>query len=150
MKYRFFLSILGILFWNTGFTQNPLVELIHKNKTVFGDVFDRPNHYEVQIIYTQIDRDQDNIPHFTSHYYQLDSTNYYYPASTVKMPTAFAALEKLNQLNIKDLDKFTPMRNGVGSRPQTAANLDASAQNLSPSIAPVSYTHLTLPTTPYV
>lgn len=115
--------------------QNPLLDIINKNKTAFGDIFDRPDHYEVQIIYTQIDRDKDNQPHFKSHYYRLDSSNYFYPASTVKMPTAFIALEKLNQLKIKDLDKFTPMRNGIGTAPQTAANLDASAKNLLPSIA---------------
>jgi len=115
--------------------QNPLSEIINKNKTTFGDIFDRPDHYEVQIIYTQIDRDKDNVPHFKSHYYRLDSTNYFYPASTVKMPTAFIALEKLNQLKIKGLDKFTPMRNGVGSAPQTEMTLDASAKNLLPSIA---------------
>jgi len=115
--------------------QNPLLDIINKNKTAFSDIFDRPDHYEVQIIYTQIDRDENNVPHFQSHYYQLDTTNYFYPASTVKMPTAFAALEKLNQLSIKGLDKNTPMRNGFGSTPQTEASLDASAKNLLPSIA---------------
>ena len=45
------------------------------------------------------------------------------------------ALEKLNQLNIKRLDKFTPMRNGVGTTPQTEAATDASAKSLLPSIA---------------
>ena len=115
--------------------QNPLLDIINKNKTTFGDIFDRPDHYEVQIIYTQIDRDKNNVPHFQSYFYQLDSTNYFYPASTVKMPTAFVALEKLNQLSIKGLDKNTPMRNGVGSLPQTEANLDASAKNLLPFIA---------------
>ena len=42
---------------NNGFTQNPLLDIIHQNKATFGDIFDRPDHYEVQIIYTQIDRD---------------------------------------------------------------------------------------------
>ncbi|MEM6319468.1 MAG: serine hydrolase [Bacteroidota bacterium] len=115
--------------------QNPLQDLIDQNKATFGDIFDRPDHYEVQIIYTQIDRDENNFPHFQSHYYRLDSTNYFYPASTVKMPTAFVALEKLNQLKIKGLNKETPMRNGVGSAPQTEASVDASAKNLLPSIA---------------
>lgn len=134
MKKYFLISCL----WGfVGFlmAQHPLLDIINKNKTTFGDIFDRPDHYEVQIIYTQIDRDTDNVPHFKSHYYRLDSTNYFYPASTVKMPTAFVALEKLNQLKIKGLDKFTSMRNGVGSAPQTEANIDASAENLLPSIA---------------
>ncbi len=134
MKKYFLISCL----WGfVGFlmAQNPLLDIINKNKTTFGDIFDRPDHYEVQVIYTQIDRDKDNVPHFKSYTYQLDSTNYFYPASTVKMPTAFVALEKLNQLAIKGLDRDTPMRNGVGSAPQTEANLDASAKNLLPSMA---------------
>ncbi len=131
-----YLSCLGLLLFLSYLTaQNPLLDIINKNKTTFGDIFDRPDDYEVQIIYTQIERDKENVPHFKSHYYHLDSTNYFYPASTVKMPTAFVALEKLNQLNIKGLDKFTPMRNGVGSAPQTEAATDASAKNLLPSIA---------------
>lgn len=134
MKPSFLLLLLTAILTN-GFAQNPLQDLLEQNKVAFGDILDRPDHYEVQIIYTQIDRDANNQPHFTSHYYHLDSTNYFYPASTVKMPTAFVALEKLNQLQIKGLDKFTPMRNGVGSTPQTEANTDASAKNLLPSIA---------------
>ena len=130
-----FLFVLLILFSFNGFAQNPLEELINKNKTTFGDIFDRPDHYEVQIIYTQIDRDKNNVPSFTSYHYRPDSIHYFYPASTVKMPTAFIALEKLNQLNIKGLDKLTPMRNGVGTIPQTEANTDASAKNLLPFIA---------------
>lgn len=135
MKLQIIAFCLCSLVISNGFTQNPLLDVITQNKTGFGDIFDRPDQYEVQIIYTQIDRDANNIPHFKSHYYHLDSTNYYYPASTVKMPTAFVALEKLNQLNIKGLDKFTPIRNGVGSIPQTEAATDASAKNLLPSIA---------------
>lgn len=133
-KYNYFLFVLLFVGQN-GLTQNPLLAIINKNQTAFGDIFEHPEHYELQIIYTQINRDKNNVPSFQSYHYQLDSTDYFYPASTVKMPTAFIALEKINQLKIKGLDKFTPMRNGVGSAPQTAANLDASAENLLPSVA---------------
>ena len=115
--------------------QNPLTDLIQQNKALFGDIFDRPAHYELQIIYTQIDRDSHNIPSFTSYQYETPTNRYFYPASTVKMPTAFVALEKLNQLSIVGLDKNSAMRTGIGSAPQTAKNLDASAENLVPSIA---------------
>jgi len=69
--------ILTSCFWGClGFllAQNPLLDIINKNKTAFGDIFDRPDHYEVQIIYTEIDRDKNNKPHFKSHYYHLDTT----------------------------------------------------------------------------
>lgn len=51
------------------------------------------------------------------------------------MPTALVGLEKLNQLQIIDLDKDIPMRTGIGSPPQTDAFLDPTAQHLLPSVA---------------
>ncbi len=53
----------------------------------------------IQIIYTKIDRDKNNKPVFTDHTFNTDPNKYFYPASTVKMPGAFLALEKLNELN---------------------------------------------------
>ncbi len=112
-----------------------LQELISKNKNQFGSWVEQPEQYEVQIIYTQIDRDADNQPAFTSHTFGMAPNRYFYPASTVKMPTAFMALEKLNQLNIQGLDKWTPMKTGAVTPPQTPAITDPTAANLLPSIA---------------
>lgn len=133
MKY--IISLVCILFVGNLFAQDPLMDVITENKAAFGDIFDRPDDYGTQIIYTQIDRNKDNTPQFTSYYYQLDSTNYFYPASTVKMPTAFIALEKLNQLQIKGLNKEARMQHGIGSAPQTGITTDTSAKNDLPSIA---------------
>jgi len=135
MIKKILLLCLSFMVANTMTAQNPLIDLLQQNKTAFDDIFDRPDHYEVQIIYTQIDRDSTNIPSFTSFQYGDADSRYFYPASTVKMPTAFAALEKLNRLSIIGLDKNTALRTGIGSAPQTAKNLDASAKNLVPSIA---------------
>ena len=135
MKILWIFSLLFLLEngWITA--QNPLISILEKNKITFGDILNRPDHYELQIIYTQINRDENNVPFFTSYHFRPDSASYFYPASTVKMPTAFLALEKLNRLSIVGLDKETPMRNGVGSPPQTEANLDSSAENMLPSVA---------------
>src|SRR3954469_21547777 len=64
----------------------------------------------IQIIYTQIDRDENNQPHFTQYNFNVNKNLYFYPASTVKMPTALLALERLNKLNIAGLDKYSPMK----------------------------------------
>ncbi|WP_426485102.1 serine hydrolase [Flavobacterium sp. 2] len=53
--------------------------------------------YELQIIYTQIVRDKGKIK-FKDYTYNLDASNYYYPASTIKFPIAILALEKLNTI----------------------------------------------------
>ncbi len=53
--------------------------------------------YKTQIIYTQIDRDTNNVPSFHTYTYG-DLSTPFYPASVVKLPTAMLALEKLNEL----------------------------------------------------
>src|SRR4051812_20156202 len=64
------------------------------------------NNLNIQIIYTRIDRDKKNNPHFTDFTYQLSEKKYFYPASTVKMPIAFLALEKLNEMKVKGVNKY--------------------------------------------
>lgn len=87
-----------------------LGDLLKKHSDLFKQVLDHPTHNEVQILYTQIDRNKNNIPHFKSYSYRLDPTWYFYPASTVKLPTAIFALEKINELKIKGLNKDTPLK----------------------------------------
>jgi len=65
----------------------------------------------------------------------VDSTKYFYPASTVKLPIALLALEKLNQLNIKGLDKFTPMLNDSVYSGQISVKKDTTSENGMPSVA---------------
>ncbi len=63
--------------------------------------------YELQIMYTQIDRDAAGHPHFTTFRYQVDSTRYFYPASMVKLPLALLALEKINYLQHSGYPRLT-------------------------------------------
>jgi hypothetical protein len=78
----------------------------------FAAVLEDPEKFRVQIIYTQIDRDADNRPSFISFNYRLNTDEYFYPASTVKLPTAVLALEKLGELAIEGLDRETTMLSG--------------------------------------
>ena len=114
--------------------QNILQDLLNQNKQTLSPVLENAAEYEVQIIYTQIDRDKNNIPHFKTYSFN-ESDRYYYPASTVKMPTAFAALEKLNQLKINGLNKYTTIKHDAGTYPQTSVETDSTAANSLPSIA---------------
>src|ERR1700752_3223453 len=63
----------------------------------FSDILRNRDSFRVQVIYTQIDRDKNNRPTFTNYYFNVDPAQYYYPASTVKLPTALLALEKINK-----------------------------------------------------
>jgi len=88
---------------------NLLEKLMLQKPAQFGKILANPNEYRLQILYTQINRDKNNIPHFKEYSYRLNPKEYFYPASTVKMPMAFLALEKINNLKIKGLTKSTLM-----------------------------------------
>ncbi|SIQ41152.1 Beta-lactamase enzyme family protein [Maribacter ulvicola] len=59
---------------------------------------DSLENHQVQIKYTQINRRNDSII-FTDYDFQVNDSMYFYPASTVKFPTAVLALEKLNEID---------------------------------------------------
>ncbi|WP_076547856.1 serine hydrolase [Maribacter ulvicola] len=61
-------------------------------------VMDSLENHQVQIKYTQINRRNDSII-FTDYDFQVNDSMYFYPASTVKFPTAVLALEKLNEID---------------------------------------------------
>ena len=103
-----------------------------KSDTLALEILNHPGQYETQIIYTQIDRDAQGKPSFRSYWYNVDSTRYFYPASTVKLPLALLALEKINHLRRSgypslsrdtpySLDSLRPFQENLISDP-TAAN----------------------------
>jgi len=101
----------------------------------FGAVLAEPEKYRVQIMYTQIDRDADNKPAFKSYIYNVNPTEYFYPASTVKLPISALALEKLHRLNVPGLDRDTPMLTGADKDFETEATTDETSPNGLPSVA---------------
>jgi len=134
MLRLFFLSLYWLPLGAIGQT-NVLETLLQTKPDAFQSVLSEPDKYRVQIIYTQIDRDEHNCPTFSSHTYNLDKQQYFYPASTVKMPAALLALEKINKLQVRGLDRNATMITGAASPPQTAATADTTAPNGLPSIA---------------
>jgi hypothetical protein len=117
-------------------TSKLLQDILSAEKdSLFQSVIQHPEIYHYQIIYTQINRDKNNVPSFTNYYFNYDSLQYFNPASTVKMPLAFLSLEKLNGLKDKGIDKFTPMQYDSGYSRQTILHRDSTAENGLPSIA---------------
>lgn len=93
--------------------------------------------YQIQVIYTQIDRknNKKRAPALTHHYFNRNAEQYFYPASTVKFPVAVLALQKLNELDIKGLNKYSTMITGTAAPEQTEVLSDSTAKNGKPSIA---------------
>ena len=88
----------------------------------------------VQVIYTQIDRDQRNNPRFTHFYYNLQPDLYFYPASTVKMPVAVLALQKLNEQGIPGLNRNTTMVHEAAFSGQTPVYNDPTSPDGRPTV----------------
>lgn len=89
--------------------------------------------YEVQIIYTLV-HPRTGKPE--TYYFQVDSGRYFYPASTVKMPVAFLALEKMRQLQASGflLTPETTMFHRASTIPQTPSLSDETSINHLPSV----------------
>lgn len=112
-----------------------LESLLASQPDRFATVLKRPENYRVQIIYTQIDRDANNNPLFGTFNYNVDPSRYFYPASTVKLPTAALALEKINLLKLPGLNRETTMLTGSAADYQTTASEDATSPTGFPSVA---------------
>ncbi|MEY4335040.1 MAG: hypothetical protein RLZZ196_3790 [Bacteroidota bacterium] len=112
--------------------QNALASIKDSNaKSVLAN----PETFRYQIIYTQINRDKNGTPHFTNYKLNADPNKYFNPASMVKMPLAFLSLEKLHELNKKDINKYTTILFDSNYQRQVAMYADSSSKNKKPSIA---------------
>jgi len=111
-----------------------LKKLLVSKPELFGKILQHPTKNEVQILYTQMNRDEHNVPHFRSYSFNLNPKRYFYPASTVKLPTAVFALEKCNRLKIKGI-KEASMQTDSAFAKQTKVSVDTSAENGLPSIS---------------
>ncbi|WP_336515357.1 serine hydrolase [Pollutibacter soli] len=117
-------------------TDGFLVDLLKKqNDSILKLVMASPDSFNFQIIYTKIDRDRRNRPSFKNYYYHVDSKRYFNPASTVKMPLAFLALEKLNEMNPPWADMNSILQYDSGYNAQTREYTDSTSETGLPSIA---------------
>ena len=108
---------------NIGDNDSLLVALMKQNPNNYASLLADPAQYRIQILYTQINRDKNNIPHFKEYSYRLNPNEYFYPASTVKFPLSVLALEKLNDLKIIGLNKAsTAIYDSVTARQETIYN----------------------------
>lgn len=119
-------------FQTDAFLSNLLATKAHP---ILQEVINHPDTYRLQIIYTQINRDNQNRPSFKHYYYHVDSTYYFNPASIVKLPLALLSLEKLNRLNNPQVNKFTSMQFDSAYSKQTKQWTDSTAQNGYPSVS---------------
>lgn len=112
-----------------------LKNLMLAKPDLFRGVLNHPNKNEIQIMYTQVNRDHNNIPYFKTYSYNLNARHYFYPASTVKLAAVIFALEKINELKNKGLHANLTMLTDSSFKGQTSVTKDESAKSGKPSIA---------------
>jgi hypothetical protein len=140
MKHLFFLILICSLAIMTHAqpldltTSNPLHQALKNNPQFFKRITSNPDSFRVQIIYTQIDRNKRNKPSFKEYSYRLNNEEYFYPASTVKMPIALLALEKINELGIKGLTRNSIMITDSASTAQDHVYNQPNANDGAPTI----------------
>ncbi|MEO6539198.1 MAG: serine hydrolase [Ferruginibacter sp.] len=100
----------------------------------FDSILLHKKEWNVQIIYTQINRDKNGLPLLKTYYFNKNNARYYYPASTVKFPTALLALQKLNELRATGISRNSTMITEAAFSGQTAVYNDPNTPDGRPSI----------------
>ena len=133
-SFLYYLSTLLILVSCQSKDPIPLEDGLEKYPTL-QKVLSNPDQYKVQILYTQIDRNEHGNPMFTDYSFHLNDSLYYYPASTVKLPVALLALEWLEEQAVDNLTKESILLIDSVRPSQVPALVDNSSKDSLPSIA---------------
>ncbi len=116
-------------------SKNRMETLLATRPDLFGNILSKPDEYRVQAIWTHITRDTQGRPRFEEHEINTASGSYFYPASTVKMPTALLALQRVRELGISGLDRNSTMITGADFNAQTPVYNDPTTPDGRPTIA---------------
>jgi len=111
-----------------------LKKLMASRPGLFNSVLNHPDRNQIQILYTQVNRDANNKPTFKSYSYNLNPNHYFYPASTVKLAAVIFALEKVNRLKSRGLTSKSTMITDSAFKGQAKVIKDTSAKNGLPTI----------------
>ncbi len=89
--------------------------LFEKNAHRLDKWLNNAKNLRIQIIYTQISRDKRNRAFVQHHTWGLDTLEYLYPASIIKLPVVALALEYMHELqeDYPSLNAFTCFRSGA-------------------------------------
>lgn len=112
-----------------------LEDMLKQHLQYFDSIFVNRKKYNVQIIYTKIDRGANGIAGLKHYYFNVNSQRYFSPASSVKLPVAILSLQKLSELKQYGIDKNTTMLTEKAYSGQTAAYNDPTTTNGKPNLA---------------
>lgn len=111
-----------------------LQKLMESKPELFSGVLNHPDKNQIQILYTQINRDKNNKPIFKTFSYNFNPKHYFYPASTVKLAAVIFALEKVNRLKKTGITANSIMITDSAFVGQTKVSTDTTAKSGLPSL----------------
>lgn len=88
--------------------KSPLETVLESKRPAIKNVMKDLAKFEVQILYTKIEKDANGKATFTDYSFQLNDKNYFYPASSVKLPVAVLALELMDKT--EGISALTPYK----------------------------------------
>ncbi len=112
-----------------------LETLMGRYPNYFEGILKNRKEWNVQIIYTRVNRNENGVPELEPQSFNVDPNKYFYPASTVKLPVALLALQRLNELKQKGIDRNSTMITETAGNSQTAVYNDPTVADGKPSIA---------------
>ena len=115
--------------------QQFLERLMKQYPEYFSEILKNRKAWNVQIIYTRVDRQANGEPNLVQRDFNIDAARYFYPASTVKLPIVLLALQKLNELKSRGMDRNSTMITEKEADWQTAVYNDPTTPDGKPAIA---------------
>ena len=79
------------------FSSDPIKSAIKEDEFV-RKIIKYKDNYEIQILYTEVSKNNLDQTEFKDFQFQLNDEKYFYPASTIKLPIAIMTLSKINEL----------------------------------------------------
>jgi len=114
----------------------PLIESLFRSKPgTYDSILTHRKAWNVQVIYTQVDQEENVGVKLTHHSFNLDEKAYFYPASTVKLPIVLLALQKLNELKGSGIHRNSPMITEMAYSGQSPVYNDPTTSDGQPTIA---------------
>ena len=131
MRFFFFSAALLLLgsceFQVQDYRYDPLPQLVRGIEAEWAYY---PDSFNVQVLFSPIYRDEEGHPYLdTTYHWGAKAGEYFYPASTVKMPVAALALQRLREMDVTGVHAEAHMIHGASREPQTAAELDSTSES---------------------
>ena len=97
MRNVFVIVISLLLLIGCTFQSDP-IKLAFKEDEFLRKILKDKDSYEIQILYSEVSKNSLGQAEFSDFQFQLNDENYFYPASTIKLPITVLALSKINEL----------------------------------------------------